>query len=253
MKPILLAPILALAVAGCRSRGVAPAPRVAAPSPPRAAPATASPSITTAQPTSAAARPIRFHFQVGDEMGIDVWQEKELSTQQRILPDGTVSPPLVGTVDVTGRSVDEVRELLTRRYAEYLKDPKVSVRVVGIHSDRVFVLGEVEDAQAVPIHGPTTMLQAIAMAGGFEQEFADRSQVRLVRRGPDGCAVSQVVNTDAILCGRGRDVPLQRGDIVYVPPRGVTNWSRTVGQALSPLAIALGSAGAVAAVVSATN
>jgi hypothetical protein len=61
------------------------------------------------------------------------------------------------------------------------------------------------------------------------------------------------VNAAAILAGRASDVPLERGDIVYVPTRGVTNWSRTVGQALSPLASAIATAGGAAALYTALD
>jgi polysaccharide export outer membrane protein len=243
--------LLALLLLGCRSAPVASGAPSRAPAAVGAP--VASPSIAQAVRPADAPRPMRFRLQVGDEVAIDVWRETELSTRQRIQSDGTIAPPLLGALDATGRTLDELRDDLAVRYAEYLKDPKVSVHVTGIHSDRVFVLGEVQDPQAVDLHGPTTLLQAIAMAGGFEQEFANRRAVRVVRRGAGDCPDTLPIDADAIICGRRADVPLQRGDIVYVPSRGVTNWSRSLGQALAPFAVALGSAGAAAAVVSATN
>ncbi|MFV1958818.1 MAG: polysaccharide biosynthesis/export family protein [Planctomycetota bacterium] len=222
---------------GCRDL---PPPR---PAPP---PARSGPAVTS---VAQAPKGFTFRFSVGDELGIDVWQEKELSTVQRVLPDGTVSLPLLGGVRMAGRTVDEAREILTRRYREYLKEPKVSVRVTNIYSDRVFVLGEVNEAQAVNLVGPLTLTQAIAEAKGFDEETAQKAQVRLVRLGPDGRPQVSMIDVKAILSGYARDVPLRRGDLVYVPAKGVTNWSRDVGQALAPFAIALSATGSAAAIL----
>jgi polysaccharide export outer membrane protein len=199
------------------------------------------------------ARPITFRFQVGDEVAVHVWKEPDLTTQQRVHPDGSISPMLLGTVPVVGLTPDELRLRLADLYREYLKDPKVSVRVIAIHSDRVFILGEVKNPQAIPLVGPTTVMQGIAQAGGFMEEFAEKRTIRVIRAGPNGAPLIYVLDGQRVLAARGGDLPLQRGDVVYVPARGVTNWARTVGQALSPLSTAIGTAGAAAAVVSVAN
>jgi polysaccharide export outer membrane protein len=194
-----------------------------------------------------------FRFQVGDEIATGVWKEPDLATQQRILADGTIAPPLLRVTPVVGLTVDEVQARLERAYKEYIVDPKVSVKVVAIHSDRVFVLGEVRNPQAVPLVGPTTLVQAVAMAGGFAEEYAQKRRVHLIRRLPDGSPSVDVIDARATLEGHGPDVWLRRGDVVFVPARGVTQWARTVGQALSPLGTAVGTAGAVTTISQATR
>jgi polysaccharide export outer membrane protein len=194
-----------------------------------------------------------FRFQVGDEIATTVWKEPDLSVQQRVLPDGTISPPLLRVMPVVGLSVDELQTRLQAAYKEYLVDPKVGVKVVAIHSDRVFVLGEVRMPQAVPLVGPTSLVQAITQAGGFAEEFAEKRRVHLIRRNPDGSPDVTRVDARAILEGRAPDVPLRRGDVVFVPARGVTEWARTVGQALSPLGTAVGTAGAVTTISQASR
>ena len=67
----------------------------------------------------------------------------ELATSQRILRDGTIAPPLLKAMPVVGLTIDEVQGRLEAGYTEYLKEPKVTLKVVSIRSDRVFVLGEV--------------------------------------------------------------------------------------------------------------
>ena len=229
---------------------LAPGRAVAAPPAPAYAPAPARPAYA---PVAAAPRRMTFRFEVGDELSTAVWKEPELTVQQRIMADGTISPPLLKSMPVVGLTVDEVQARLEKGYAEYLKEPRVSVKVVGIHSDRAFVLGEVRQPQAVALAGPVTLVEAVTMAGGFAEEFADKRAVHLIRRGPGGEPLVARVDTRSILEGRMADVPLQRGDIVFVPARGVTEWARTVGQALSPLSTALGTAGAVVTVQQATR
>ena len=209
-----------------------------------------------AMPTVASTRPSiapTFRFEVGDEVAIDIWQEADLKSSQRILADGTITPPLLKTTKVVGLTIDEVQDRLNVAYAEFLKFPKVAVRVASVYSDRVFVLGEVQDAAAVTLVGPMTALQAISQAGGFEMEFANRRQIRVIRRGPTGQPVVLMVDADAVVAGQQPDVPLQRGDVVFVPTTGLANWSRSATQALSPIAGIVGIAGGVATVFLAAN
>jgi polysaccharide export outer membrane protein len=237
---------LALALlAGCRNTPVLETPLSQTE---QAAPEGRITSIASDNESGGQVRPVEFRLQVGDEVAIAVWKEPELTTQQRVSPDGTISPLLLGTVPVVGNTIDQARARLTTRYKEYLKTPVVSVRIVSIYSDRIFVLGEVKTPSAVPLVGPATVLQGVTEAGGFLEDTADRDAIRLIRRGPGGRALVSVVHGDLILAGRGCDVPLQRGDIIYVPARGVSEWSRTVGQALSPISSALDTAGSVAVI-----
>jgi len=240
-----LFPLLALAVAACTS-GM----------PPRTLPqADQTAAGRPCPPTSVAQAPKPFVYRlgIGDELSVSIWQEKDVSADQRVLPDGTISPPMLATVYVAGRTIDETRQVLIERYKEYFKEPLVSVRVTSIHSDRVFVLGEVQDPAAVELVGPTTLTQSIAQAGGFEEEFANKSEVRIVRKGPGDQPYVQVVNLDAVLAGRAEDPSMRRGDVVWVPARGVTNFNRDLGQALAPFSIALGVVGASAAIITAAN
>jgi len=209
-----------------------------------------APDLEAAAPApQPAARPFTYRLGIGDELTISVWQETSIASPQRVLPDGTISPPLLGTMYVAGRTIDETRDMLIEQYKEYYKQPLVSINVTAIHSDRIFVVGEVTTPQAVPLTGPTTLLQAIAQAGGFQNEFAEKTRVRIIRKGPGDQPVVTCVNAAAVLAGRVPDPAMSRGDIVFVPARGVTRWDRTLGQILAPFSVALGAAGSTAAIV----
>lgn len=238
----------ALSVAGCASSS---ATRYRGGPTPVAATAPAT-DVAPAAPSRPVV-PIQFRFDVGDEVATGVWTEPELSSQQRLLVDGTISPPLLKPQRIVGLTVEEVQAKLTLAYREYLKEPKVSVRVVTIHGDRVFVLGEVRTPQSVSLVGPITALQSIAAAGGFAEEYAEKTRVQVLRLGADGRPTPIFVNTKAVLAGLEQDLPLQRGDIVYVPATGVAEFSRTVGQALSPITNAIGSVSSVGALIIAAD
>jgi polysaccharide export outer membrane protein len=223
------------------------------PRPAYVAPATTTPVrapqpvgfVPQAPPPSRPPPTFTFTFQVGDELAVDVWKEKDLATTQRIQRDGTISPHVLGTVPVVGRTVEEVRQDLTERYSEYIKEPKVSVRIVSVHADRVFVLGEVRTPSAVPVVGSTSAMQAIAQAGGFNEEFAGKDRIRVIRAGPDGKPIVIAMNGESVLRGQAAPVMVQPGDVVYVPPSGLTNWARTLNQALGPISTFLGGAGVI--------
>ena len=107
---------------GYRERPGSDAPVVAAPVP--GGSATFPTSNQVGPPTGATYAPgtFRFAFQVGDEIALAVWKEKDLDTTQRIQRDGTISPMLLGTVVVAGKTVDEVQRDLETRYKEYLRE-----------------------------------------------------------------------------------------------------------------------------------
>lgn len=229
------------------ARVAVPGPGPAARAAPTGVPMTAPATVGVGPPAAATYAPGTFHFafQVGDELAISVWKEKELESTQRIQRDGTIAPMLLGTVAVAGKTVDEVRAELEQRYTEYLREPKVSVRVVSIHAERVFVLGEVKEPAAIALNGPTTLIQALAQAGGFNQDVANQKAVRIVRTGADGRPSLITANVAAMLTGRTPIVQVMPGDVVYVPPTGLADWSRGLTQALGPVTSILGTAGSI--------
>lgn len=223
------------------------------PQPAPAAPPPVQPTVRPAPAQPGPARPgapqppadFTFRFSVGDEVDVSIWREKELSATHRVLHDGTIAPPLLDPVRIEGMTIREVRSELLPKYKKYIKDPRISVRVVNVHSSRVFVLGEVAEAQAVVATGRMSALQAIAQAGGFEMEHADRERIRVVRV-VGGKARVITVNADNVIAGRQRDVSLRPGDVVFVPTTGLSDWSRRLSQQLEPIATFLGSIGSIA-------
>ncbi|HEY7166872.1 MAG TPA: polysaccharide biosynthesis/export family protein [Candidatus Binatia bacterium] len=152
----------------------------------------------------------------GDTIGINVWKEPSLSGTVKVRPDGFVTLPLLNEVQVVGLTTAQLRKLLEEKYKEFTTDPFVTIRIEGIASTEVFLVGQVSRAGAFPLNGNETILQLLSRVGGLGV-FADRSNVRVVRR--DGDRITEyIVDYDAILKGDLRqDILLRPGDRIIVP------------------------------------
>ena len=152
----------------------------------------------------------------GDTLNINVWKEPTLSGTVKVRPDGYVTLPLINEVQVAGQTTANLRNTLEDKYKEFTTDPFVTIRVEAIASSEVFLVGQVTKAGAFPLSGNETLLQLLTRAGGLGI-FADRSNIRVVRR--EGNRVTEyTVDYDAIIKGDLKhDVLLRPGDRVIVP------------------------------------
>ena len=134
----------------------------------------------------------------------------------KVRPDGFITLPLVNELQVVGLSTAQLRKTLEERYKEYTVDPFVTIRIEGIASSEVFLVGQVGKPGAFPLTGNETLLQLLTRAGGLAI-FADRSNLRVVRR--EGDKVTEfIVDYDAILRGDlKQDILLRPGDRIIVP------------------------------------
>jgi polysaccharide export outer membrane protein len=154
----------------------------------------------------------------GDVLQVRAWKNDALSQRVTVRPDGFVTLPLIGDVAVEGRTVDSIaRDITTRSARFYTEAPVVAVEVAELHSYRVYVLGEVARAGEFTPRGQVTVLQAIALAGGFTR-FAAPEKVVIVRRDAQGerripFAYGQVVEKGELR----QNLPLQSNDTVVVP------------------------------------
>jgi polysaccharide export outer membrane protein len=149
-----------------------------------------------------------------DVLDVSVWRDADLSRTVPVRPDGRISLPLVGELEVAGRSADEVASEIRQRLLPYLQDPRVVVIVREVNWPRVYVVGEVARPGAFPLRGRLTVLQALSLAGG-PNEFADTGEIVLLRgerRERLELDYSQLVER----LGEG-DLVLGPGDTIYVP------------------------------------
>jgi polysaccharide export outer membrane protein len=117
-------------------------------------------------------------LRAGDVVRISVWNNAELSREVTIGPDGTFQYPFAGEIEASGRTLAELERTLSERLAAQVVSPQVSVSLAELRSYRIYVTGQVTRPGAFDLHGPVSVVQAIAMAGGFTP-FAARSDVLL--------------------------------------------------------------------------
>lgn len=154
----------------------------------------------------------------GDKLEITVWQEENLHAEVVVLPDGTVSFPLVGHIPAAGKTTEEFARLLKTRLNEFMPNPEVDVRLKAADGNMIYVTGEVAHPGAFVMTRPTDVMQALSMAGGLTA-FAKRNDIRILRRQRDGQPRSFPFTYDDVEDGEQLDtnILLQSGDTVVVP------------------------------------
>lgn len=138
-------------------------------------------------------------------------------TALKVRPDGKVSVDLIGDVQASGRTTDEIAAEITERMAEFRQSPTVSVGVEAPTSTTVSVIGEVKAPGSFALDRDIRVAEAIAMAGGAT-ELSATGRVRVVRREGGTQTVLMISDLDDIRAGDGStDMLLQKGDLVIVP------------------------------------
>jgi polysaccharide biosynthesis/export protein len=157
-------------------------------------------------------------YRIGPEdvLQIVVWKNDTLSRSVAVLPDGKIALPLIAEVQAAGLTTNELRDALSKRLAEYVMSPEVSVIVTDVRSMKVSVIGEVPKPGRYELRSRTTVLDVLALAGGFSQ-FASRSRIVVLR--PEGEKMKRIpFNYNRLASGGEADnFYLRPGDIVVVP------------------------------------
>ena len=191
-----------------------PAAPPTTPAAPATTPATTAPATPAATTTRTAATSADYRLVPGDKLRIEVYKDPQLSQSVQIRPDGKITLPLVGDIEATARTPLELRDEITKSLREYMTNPVVTVIVQEAVSAVVFVTGEVAKSGPVQIHGPLNIVQALAMAGGFN-EWANKKDIRILRQGPTGLQTLHFNYQDAI-DGETRPIYLKAGDTIIV-------------------------------------
>lgn len=153
----------------------------------------------------------------GDLLDISVWKEEELQREVRVLPDGTISFPLAGQMDVRGHTVGQVQETILNRIKAYIPDAAVTVAVREAAGNKVFVLGQVQRPGEYAMNQRVSIMQALSMAGGLTA-FAGESKIRVLRK-QDGKEIALPFDYSDVKAGKSLDMDVQLlpGDVIVVP------------------------------------
>lgn len=158
-------------------------------------------------------------YRIGPEdvLHISVWKEEDLDRKVLVRPDGGVSFPLAGDIQVSGRTPLEVQDEIRSRLQRYVPDAEVTVSVDKISGYTIFVLGEVDAPGQFTLGRYVDVVQALTLAGGFTP-YANNRDIQILRR-QDGREVTYGFDFRAVSRGRSleQNIILQSGDVVLVP------------------------------------
>lgn len=225
--------LAALTLAGCAGVGLrvgdapaegsvpaSPPPRAAAPSPaPRTEASSKEEEAIQAALRLVASKRAAYSISAADLLEIKVYQEQDLERTARVSPEGSITMPLIGEVQLAGLSVAQAEKAIHQKLKRYIVDPHVSVFIREYGNKQVYVLGEVAKPGSYPLptEAPLTVLEAVTLAGGFTQyAAANRTRVIRSREGENQTFVVEV----AAITKRGeksKDIRLEPNDVIFVP------------------------------------
>jgi polysaccharide export outer membrane protein len=182
---------------------------------------TASANSAPAGQGSNVTKPHDDSFVIGNDdiLTINVWKEPDVS--QRAIPvrsDGKISLPLVGEVQATGRTPLSLEQDISARLKSYIADAEVTVMVQQINSQKYNILGQVARPGSYSLATAATVLDAIAVAGGF-RDFAKQKSIYILRQNPDGTQSRIPFNYKSVVKGQdaSQNIKLQPRDTIVVP------------------------------------
>jgi polysaccharide biosynthesis/export protein len=211
--------------------GLAQAPKTEATPAPATQPVSSSPVPATTQPSAATAPaagantagantggpldPNRYVIGAEDSLQITVWKDATLSGTVPVRPDGMISLNLVGDLRAAGLTPMALAADISQRLKKYLQDPVVTVVVLGVNSQRIFAVGEVNKVGPLMMTPGMTTLQAIVSAGGLTP-FANSKHIYILRN-VAGKQEKLPFNYKQALKGDNQGISLIPGDTIVVP------------------------------------
>ncbi len=176
-------------------------------------------SLVLTAPVSAQDTPYEpYYVQAGDTLEVSVWKEEDLQKEVLVRPDGRISFPLIGDIDVAGRTIDELRLEITDRLVKFIPDLTVTVTIQSINGNRIYVIGKVNSPGSFVVNPRVDVMQALSLAGGTTA-FAALDDIIILRRESDSSQRAINFKYKDVARGRSLDqnVILHSGDIVVVP------------------------------------
>jgi len=176
---------------------------------------------STAQSNSIASdKPHDEKFVIGndDVLGISVWKEPDLTKSVPVRSDGKISLPLVGEMQASGKTPMQLERDISEKLKSFITAPEVTVIVQQVLSRRFNVLGQVSKPGAYPLTAATTIVDALAIAGGL-RDFAKKTGIYVLRKSPDGQEQRLKFNYKDFLKGKNmnQNIKVEPNDTIIVP------------------------------------
>ena len=153
----------------------------------------------------------------GDILSISVWNEEALQQEVMVLPDGTISFPLVGILKVSSKTPAQVQGQIKEKLSRVIPDPEINVSVKSVTGNNIFIIGKVNNPGQMTIIRPTDVMQALSLAGGLTP-YAKSDNIRIIRRTEKG---QKIINFEYTKITEGKaletNILLKSGDTIVVP------------------------------------
>ena len=148
-----------------------------------------------------------------DILNISVLQPDQLSNDFTVSPDGSITFPYIGNVDVKGATLIEVQDKIQKGLSDYMKYPVVAVSLKESHSRIFYVYGEVNRPGSYPVQDNLTVMRAISMAGGFTRIASYNAKIlRASNAGVDNEIID--LNLNDVMTGKAKDIKVEPGDMI---------------------------------------
>jgi polysaccharide export outer membrane protein len=153
-----------------------------------------------------------------DMLAINVWKEPEVSRSVPVRSDGKISLPLAGEIQAAGLTPLKLEQQIADKLKSYISEPEVTVIVQQGNSQKFNILGQVVRPGAYPLANTTTVLDALALAGGF-RDFAKQKSIYVLRQNSDGSEVRLPFNYKSVVTGKNQsqNIKVQPRDTIVVP------------------------------------
>jgi polysaccharide export outer membrane protein len=178
------------------------------------------PGASAAASPATASLPLSSDYVIGPEdmLQVSVWKNDSLSRALPVRPDGKISLPLLHDIQAAGLTPMQLRDKIAAALGEFMPNPEVSVTVTEVRSYRVSVLGEVQKPGVLQLKSSTTILEAIALAGGF-RDFASPGKIVIFRKDDAGQTKKIKFNYNRAVSNATEEnnITLVTGDVVVVP------------------------------------
>jgi len=177
----------------------------------------ASPAAVASSTSPSGEAPSDYQIGPEDVLDISVWKEEGLKKEVLVRPDGGISFPLAGDIQAAGKTARQLQQEITQRLAKFMSDPVVSVSVLKIASNKVYVIGRVNKPGEYSAGRYLDILQALSMAGGLTP-FAAENDIKVVRK-ENGKELVFPFRYAQVKAGTNleQNITLKGGDVVVVP------------------------------------
>lgn len=158
-----------------------------------------------------------YRLNPGDMLTISVWNEEALQQEVMVLPDGTISFPLVGILEVANKTPAQIQDEIKQKLSRLIPDPEINLSVSAVGGNNFFIIGKVNSPGRFAMTSPTDVVQALSLAGGFTT-YAQTGKIQILRR--DGNK-QKVIQFDYSKISDGKaletNILLRSGDTIVVP------------------------------------